>query len=490
MIKHLLLILLLTISAFRAGAQTLSLEQAINMARQRSFEAQLARFSFLASYWTYRSYKAELLPAVNLTGLLGDFNHSRVATRNYETGQVNYVDNNSLDNTLTLSVDQQLPLTGGTVSLQSYLYRLDQFDYHETTYNTQPFRISYSQPLKSYNELKWRKKTEPKEFDKAKRVYLEAMEDVSINTTTLYFSALSAQSDYRQSVDKVNDLEQLYQITERRFKLGTVTKGDLLQLELSLLNTRVAVNNARLAMDDALYNLFSYLRVNSYDSVRLTAPSYIPDMVMNVDEAVMKAFDNSSHALTQDLTLLKAQQELAEAKSLKGLQLSLNAELGMNHTADKFSDAYRHLQDNEIVGLTLSMPIFDWGVRKGKVMVARSNLELARTQIEKENADFRQKVRRQALQFSSQAVQCRTSERAEAISCERYDISKRLFESGGLSVTELNTSMQELEAARSQHLAQLRTWWSYYYTLRRYTLFDWVTGRQLDANFESLLETK
>lgn len=77
MIKHLLLILLLTISAFRAGAQTLSLEQAINMARQRSFEAQLARFSFLASYWTYRSYKAELLPAVNLTGLLGDFNHSR-----------------------------------------------------------------------------------------------------------------------------------------------------------------------------------------------------------------------------------------------------------------------------------------------------------------------------------------------------------------------------------------------------------------------------
>lgn len=475
---------------FLSTARTLTLERAIQIANERSFDAQLARFTFLASYWTFRSWRAELLPAVNLSSSLANFNHSRVATRNYDTGQINYVGNNSLDNSLTLSLDQQLPLTGGTVSLQSYLYRLDQFDYNQTTYNTQPLRVSYTQPLSSYNEMKWRGKTEPKEYEKAKRIYLESMGDVAINVTSLYFAAVSAQSDYRQSTRKKNDLEQLYEISQRRFKLGTITKGDLLQLELSLLNTRVEENNAKLSLDDARYNLFSYLRVNDYDSVTLSTPDYVQDMVAGADDAVMKAFDSSSHSLTQEIVLLKAQQELAQAKATKGLQISLNAELGLSKTADKFSSAYRNLQDNEIVGLTLSMPIFDWGVRKGKVMVAKSNLELAKTQIEQANTDFRQKVRRQALQFSSQAAQCRTSHRAEEISQERYAISKRLFESGSLSVTELNTALQELEAARAQYLTQLRTWWTYYYTLRRYTLYDWVTGRPLTANFDALVEQK
>ena len=62
-----------------------------------------------------------------------NFNHSRVEARNAEDGKINYVDNNSLVNSLTLSLEQQISSLGGTLSLQSYLYRLDQFDYKMTT---------------------------------------------------------------------------------------------------------------------------------------------------------------------------------------------------------------------------------------------------------------------------------------------------------------------------------------------------------------------
>lgn len=45
---------------------------------------------------------------------------------------------------------------------------------------------------------------------------------------------------------------------------------------------------------------------------------------------------------------------------------------------------------------------------------------------------------------------------------------------GNISVTELNTALQELETAKSQYITQLKTYWTYYYSLRRYTLYDWV----------------
>ena len=104
--------ILITIWSVSASAQQLTLPDAIRIAQENSYDAQLARFSFLASYWTYRSFKAELLPSVNLNGGLANFDHSLVAVRNYEDGQVAYVNNNSMTNHLTLSLDQQIAATG------------------------------------------------------------------------------------------------------------------------------------------------------------------------------------------------------------------------------------------------------------------------------------------------------------------------------------------------------------------------------------------
>ena len=134
--------LLLSSSVF---AQQVTLGNAIQIAQENSLDAKSAHFSFLASYWTYRSFKAELLPSVNFSGGLMNYNRSLVEARNYDDGRLSYVSNNTLSNSLTLSVDQQIAATGGTVSLMSYLHRLDQFTYKETTYNSQPLRISYTQ---------------------------------------------------------------------------------------------------------------------------------------------------------------------------------------------------------------------------------------------------------------------------------------------------------------------------------------------------------
>lgn len=242
-------------------------------------------------------------------------------------------------------------------------------------------------------------------------------------------------------------------------------------------------------MDDSLFDLFSYLRVTDYEDAKLIPPANVADMVLNADEVLRKAWDNSSHSLTQEISVLTAQQNLAQAKSAKGIQMRLNAEVGFNRTADGFAAAYSHLQDNEIIGLTVTLPIFDWGVQKGKVMVAKSNLELAKTKKKQADQDYVQKIKRDILQFSFQSEQCRTSMRAQEISNERYEITKKRFETGNISVTELNTAIQELETAKSQYISQLQTYWSYYYTLRKYTLYDWDKHQDLTVDFDKLVQT-
>ena len=471
-----------------ASAQRLTLENAIRIAQENSYDAMVAKYSFMASYWTYRSFKAQLLPSMNLNGGLLNFDHSLVSVRNYEDGQVAYVNNNSMNNYLTLSVDQQIVATGGTVSLQSYLYRLDQFDYNQTTYNSQPLRISYTQPLKSFNSLKWEKKTAPIEYQIAQKAYASSMQDVTIRVTSLFFSVLSAQSDYKQSVATLKDREALLDIAKARLNLGTTTKSEVLQMELSVLNARMSVNKNKQNLDDVMYNMFSYLRVSDYNDAELIPPYSVPEIILSVDEVIQRAITNSSHTLEQKQQMLEAEKSLAQAKSNKGVQMTIRGEVGFTQTANAFADAYRNPMDNEIVGLTLSLPIFDWGVSRGRVKMAQARLEVVRTQQEQAHLDYVQALRKKVLQFNLQPIQCRDAQRAQEIAEERYEIMRKRFETGSVSVTDLNTAQQEMESAKYQYINQLNTFWNDYYSLQKSTLYDWIKKQDIEYEYERLVK--
>lgn len=482
------ILLLLLLICTTANAQRLTLDNAITIAQQNSFDAQLAKYTFMAQYWTFRSFKAELLPAINLNGDLGNFDHSIVSVRNYDDGQVAYVSNNSLANQLTLSVDQKIAATGGTVSLQSYIYSLNQFNYNRTTFNTQPLRISYTQPLRTYNTLKWNKKTAPLEYEIAQKNYISDMQQITIRVTNLFFSVLAAQSDYKQSTATVKEREMLFDMAKKKLELGTINKSEVLQLELSLLNAKVSVNNYKLTLDDLMYQLFSYLRVTDYEEAELEPPFNVPDIMLSVDDVLDKAIGNSSHTLENKQRMLEAERSLAQAKAERGPQITFRANVGLNKSADKFAAAYRNLNDNEIIGLTLSLPIFDWGLSRGRVKMAQARLELAKTQNEQAHLDYVQELQRKVLQFNAQPSQCRDALRAEEIAEERYAITRKRFEAGSVSVTELNTAQQELESAKSQYIALLKTFWSDYYTLQQATLYDWIKRSNIYVDFNKIIE--
>lgn len=483
---HHIITLFLCLTSVVCSAQQLTLSNAIAIAQENSLDAQIARYSFMGSYWQYRTFKAQLLPSLNLSGGLGGFNHSVIETRDYETGHVNQVNNNTMTNSVTLSMDQQIAATGGKISLQSYLYRLDQFTYKEKTYNSQPLRISYTQPLRSFNSLRWEKKTAPVEYQIAERAYITSMQDVTIKVTGLFFNVLSAQSNYKQSLATVSDREKLYEMAQKRLELTTTTKSEVLQMELSLLNARMAVTKNKIALDDAMYDLFSFLRVTDYSSAELVPPYTTPDVIISTDDVLQKAITNSSHPLEQKLQMLEAQKTLAQAKSSRGIQMTLSSELGFSQTGDTFSKAYSRLRDNEIVGLSLSLPIFDWGVSKGKVKMAQAQLEVVKTKIEQNHLDYIQELRRKVTQFNAQPSQCRDALRAQKIAEERYEITLKRYETGAISVTDLNTAQQEMESAKAQYISQLQTFWNDYYSLQKATLYDWQNKHDITVDFEAL----
>lgn len=468
----------------RGQTRTLTLMDAIEIAQAQSYEAMVSRMNLMSQYWSLRSYKAQLLPSINLAGDLMEFDRSMVETRNYDTGEIRYVENNTLSNSLMLSVDQNIAALGGTISLQSYLYRLDQFSYDNTLYNSRPIRLKYTQPLFSFNRLKWLKKTEPLKYDIAKRKYLQSMESVGSAVINLFFNVLSAQSELRQAQSNLDDRKLLYEMAKKRFELGTITKSELLQLELSVLNAEVTLNKQKIAAENEMFALSSYLRLPSAADMTLLPPPSMPDIMLSQPDVISRAMENSAHSLELNLNIIQSEQEVAQAKAERGIQIELHGELGFNNSGDSFKSVYSGLRDNEIVGMSLSLPLFDWGVGKGRVKMAQADLEATKIKNDQLHDEYIQKIVSDVKSFNIHGAQCKSALRAQDIATERYDITKRHFEGGTISVTDLNTAWQEAESARSQYLQILQSYWSVYYSIRQSTLYDWVNGIDLNEIFD------
>ena len=124
------------------------------------------------------------------------------------------------------------------------------------------------------------------------------------------------------------------------------------------------------------------------------------------------------------------------------------------------------------------------GVQKGNVKVAKSNLELVKTQIEQNREAYLQQIKQLVVMLNMQNELYQTSKRVEEISLERYDITKKKFESGTVSVTDLNTAIQDQESARIRNINQLKNYWIYYLSLRKATLYDWIGNHMIDVGFD------
>ncbi len=479
---------MLTLSLHSYSQITSTLADAISTARAQSVEALEAKQAFVSTYWAYRSYKASRLPSFNMYGGLMNFDRSLTLMQSYEDGSFQYVNSYNLQNNLGVQVKQNLTFTGGTLSVYSDLSRIDQFGMNKRlSWYSQPITVSYYQPLFTYNQFKWDKKIEPKEYEKGRRKYLESMEEVTINAVRAYHSLILARMHNDIACSNYANTGRMLSVAKERLMLGSVTRDEVLQLELRMLNDSISINETVVAVREAQMVLNSVLGFDESYEVVPVLEDNLPDISMDYEYVVAKSFDNSSFNLDNEISLLRAESSVAQAKASRGITMSLNARFGLSQTAPSFGAVYSDLLDQEVVGLSFSIPIFDWGLGKGKVQKAKAAEEVVRAQIQQSENDYRRKIFTLVGQFNNQRNQCSVSKRAMLIAQERYELMMEKFRSGKASVMELNTAQSENDTALQKYITDVSNFWEYYYTLRQYTLYDFIKGQNLDVDVNEMI---
>ncbi|MEG0468077.1 MAG: TolC family protein [Mucinivorans sp.] len=466
-----------------------SLEEVINLALENSIDAMVARHSFLGSYWQFRAYRAQFLPSFSINGSLGEFDRSIVSLQDPNTGDYKYLQNFAMTNSLSLNIQQNIALTGGTISLTSSLGRLDQYAPERSVrYSSAPISLTLDQPIGTFNKLRWDRKIEPERYELAKYTFLEAGQSIIARAVDMFFNQLIAQQNLAIAKRNCESTDTLYQISKRRFELGAITNSELLQLELRLLNEEIAINENQLQLNLAQARLRSYLGYNEKVDIMLAIPEEVSKVNINLEKAYSLAMDNTSFTYRQKISRLEADMAVAQAKANRNPHFSLYARFGLNQVGEDFGSAYQKPLDQQTVRLGVSIPLFDGGVAKGRLKMSLSQQEVIEASIAKDEIDRRQDIYLKVMQFNNQGVQCDFSGRADRVSQERYRLATEQFAAGRLSVLELNTAQSERNSAHNRLITELYNYWNYYYSIQRLTLYDFIKGQNISAQFDEIIK--
>ncbi|MBC5775273.1 TolC family protein [Pontibacter sp. KCTC 32443] len=452
-------------------ARTLGLQEVITLAQQQSAAAKQAEVSQESSYWQWRSYKSDYRPQLSMNGTLADFSSTYTPVIQPDgTTDFKPVTINNADAGLTLR--QLIGPTGGSIFVTSLMQRFDDFDRDITRYNGNPAIIGVEQPLFAYNPFAWAKKVEPLRYQESQRQYLEDKEDIAVEATKLYFDLLLAQVNQRIAIQNLANNDTLYQIAEEKYKLGRLSKNDLLQLRLAVLNATLDQDQATLDEQNATLALKTFVGLKDTDALQLTIPDAIPEAVVSAEMALAEAKKNRKEEISFKRRLLEAESIVAKAKGDNGLNMNVFATFGLSNSANNFTDVYLQPENLQRARVGFSMPLMDWGRQRSSYKVADLNRQLVQHTIAQEEATFEQAVLAQANQYITLKRRLATTADADAIAQERYEITKNIFIVGRISITDLNIALAEKDQARRAYISSLSQFWAAHYSLRQLTLYD------------------
>ncbi|MEW4922506.1 TolC family protein [Algibacter sp. 2305UL17-15] len=479
--KQLILIILIIFPLINfSQSKKITLSEAIEIAKKKSPDYKINLNRNESNYWRYRRYRASFLPELRLDATLPEYRNAVRRITN-DAGQDIFVNQNQLLVEGGLSIKQSVPYTGGTLSINTNLERIELFGLDDNIgYAVIPFSIRYFQNSLLFNPFKWDKKIEPLVYEESKREFVENMEQISVSTSRRYFQLLKAQMQLEIAKTNLSNQDTLYQIAQGRFKMGKIAENDLLQMELTLLNSKNDVTSNTLELKRTSQNLARYLELSS-ENLELDVPANLPLFEVEPEKALVEAQANRKAVVEFRRRRLEAEKEVAFQKGNNRLNVGVVANFGISNNGDDFNNLFNNFNKQQSVSVSLGFPIFDWGVSKSRRKMAEANLDLTNNSINQDQQEFEQEIYLHVLNWSNQRDFLYTAEKAKIVAQKRYDISKKRYILGKITITDLNIALQEKDKAILQYLNSLQNFWQDYYILRQLTLYDFINDKKIEV---------
>ena len=450
---------------------SLSLKDVVNLAIAQSTSMKNVQNRNVNYYWRYQNFRTGFRPQLILNGDLPNYNHTTEPITQPD-GSVEFKQVSNIQMFANLALSQSIPITGTYIYAASSVYRIEDFHSNNVEFSGTPVSIGFVQPVFAYNSMKWSKRTEPLIYEESTKDFIESIEEISLRATRYFFQYLRIQTNYNLAESNLKNSNDNLKIAEKRRALGNISENDFSRIRLSVINAQKALNKASMDLKNADFELKTFIQMEPEQVIELKMPLDIFLFDIDLNKALAEARQNRKETPQFERRLIEADRQLTWAKRNSGLSATLRGSYGMSNAASSVSGVYQQPEQQQQLQLSLSIPILDWGRSTSRIKMAESQRELVLYDVANDKRSFERQIVVQVEQFGLLKDQMTTSREADKVAENGYEIALKKFQNGEISITDLNISLQEREAAKRDYISSLSDYWEAYYNLRILTLYD------------------
>lgn len=480
-----IIVLVLTLQLVTVNAETykLDLQKSIEIAKEKSYsmqnlakELRIAEYNLKAATSRQKTHIDLNLVAPNFLSTVDEFRTDTSLTY-YTRKEIRYGGN--------LSISQPLP-TAGNITLESGLFNKDSYSLGNRSPNIYT-TFSLDQPLTSlygYNAVKSNLKKAKLAFEYSKKGLKREELNLIYQVSNAFYNLLSDQKGTEIARLNLERQTEAYEISQNKYKAGLIKEVDALQMEVDLAE---AQNNHDLAIvnfNNSQNEFKQLIGINLNDSVIINNEFKYQIVIVDPEKAVKLALENRLEVREQEINIEQNKLNLKEQKSNGMIQSSVKLSYGMAGYSKQninysLTGSIQNSFDNYIkrdpdygIGLTVKVPILDFGENRAKVNAAKLNLEQNLLRKEDVQRGIEREVRNLVAGLNSNLKRLQLLEKNIAIAEKSFEITRQRYADGDIDSQSLALERNRLNTAYTSHLRAYTSYQLMLADLMRKTFYD------------------
>ena len=483
---------MICLPATKAQTYHLSLEESIEIAKKQSFNIQSLLQDNIIAENQLRAAVARLRTNVSMNLGLPQFNES--VTEWQDSTGISFFSIKTLRETANLYISQPLP-TDGSVYISSGLSSVNDYNTERraSQFNT---RIGLSQPLNSfwgYNAIRSQLKAAQLNYERTNKALKRAELDVVYIVSSGFYALLQLQKSMEIAQMNLERQTEVYELSKNKYEAGLIREVESLQMEVDLAETQNEFDMSTLALTSSNKSFVKLLGLELDATVTIKSEMDHYNIVhIDPEKAVEMAITNRLEIRDREIQIELQKLNISMQKSQGLPQASLDASwerIGISNLgssapySNSVSSTWSDLKmrpSNYMVGLTLRIPIIDWGRNKSLVKVEEARQKQYILNKEDQEREIEVEVRNLVANVQTTLSRLQLLEKNVSVAEKSFDITLQRYTDGDIDSQALALDRTRLNSAQLRHLAAFVNYQLLLSDLMRKTFYDFVNDHPIE----------
>lgn len=447
-IKRILLVLHIGLisSVMLHAQQILDMDRALEIAVENSPNMKQTELSLIRSQERLNAQRARLKSQFAVT--LNPFEYEKTNRFDQQTSE--WFLNESASSAGTFTVSQRFLPTDGIITLRnrfSYDYSHTEsalaVDPTSSTFNNN-LNLAITQPIFTYNRTKMTLESMELDYEAALLRFLLIKLSLERDVARQFYAVYSSQMRLIIAEEELKNNEESHGIITNKVEGGLLALEELYQAEVNLATSRSAVFNSELNLQNTMDQFKVLIGLPLKDEFVIVTEVKADTVGVDQEMAISHALSNRMELRQREIDIENATFSLIQSKSTNEFSGSITASLGIQTNNEQFNTLFETPTTTPNVGLTLNIPIFDWGERKSEIKAAEASLKSSEIDYEIEQTDIEVNIRSVVRSLKNLENQIEIQNKTVKNAQLTYDINLERYRNGDLTSLDLGIYQNQL----------------------------------------------